>query len=134
VPLRVEVGRREADGKTVTVADRLGLKRTIGPADVDQGIVAALADFDERLRAKAEQAFAASFTVARSLDELRGSTTVRILAWCGAEACGHKVEEAIEGALLGTPEGRLPIDPGTPGGCVGCGARESRWALAGQPL
>jgi prolyl-tRNA synthetase len=134
VPLRVEVGRREADQKTVTLADRLGLKRTIGPTDVDQGIVAALADFDERLGAKAKQAFAASFTVARSLDELRGSTTVRILAWCGAEACGHKVEEAIGGALLGTPEGRLPIDPGTPGGCVGCGARESRWALAGQPL
>jgi prolyl-tRNA synthetase len=134
VPLRVEVGRREAEQKTVTVADRLGSKRSIGPDGVDDGIVAALADFDERLRAKAQTAFAASFTVAHSIEELRGSTTVRVIGWCGSEACGHEVEEAIEGALLGTPEGPLPIDPGPPRPCVGCGAAESRWALAGQPL
>jgi prolyl-tRNA synthetase len=134
VPLRVEVGRREAEQKTVTVADRLGSKRPIGPDGVDDGIVAALADFDERLRAKAQTAFAASFTVAHSIEELRGSTTVRVIGWCGSEACGHEVEEAIEGALLGTPEGPLPIDPGPPRPCVGCGAAESRWALAGQPL
>ncbi|MCI4369768.1 MAG: proline--tRNA ligase [Thermoplasmata archaeon] len=134
VPLRVEVGRREAEQKTVTIADRLGQKRSVGPADIEGLIVAALADFDERLRAKAEQGFAASFTVARTIEELRNSTTVRLVAWCGSEACGHRVEEAIEGALLGTPEGPLPIDPGAPGGCVGCGATDSRWALAGQPL
>jgi prolyl-tRNA synthetase len=134
VPLRLEVGRRETEQKTVTAADRLGQKRTIGPADVDDGIVAALREFDERLRTKAEQSFAASFRVARSLEELRARTHVGIVAWCGSEACGHRVEEAIDGALLGTPEGPLPIEPGAPGECVGCGSKESRWALAGQPL
>jgi len=134
VPLRLEVGRREAEQKTVTVADRLGSKRSVGPGDVDVGIVAALAEFDERLDAKARAAFAASFSVARSLDELRGSTTVRILPWCGGEPCGHQIEEAIAGALLGTPEACLPIDPGPLGPCVGCGAPDSAWALAGQPL
>ncbi|HEV8050769.1 MAG TPA: proline--tRNA ligase [Thermoplasmata archaeon] len=134
VPLRLEVGRREAEQKTVTAADRLGGKRSIGPDAVDDGVLAALAEYDEKLRARAEAAFAASFTVARSLEELRGSTTVRVLAWCGAEPCGHRVEEAIEGALLGTPEGPLPIDPGPPAVCIGCGAQNSPWALAGQPL
>ncbi|MCI4333700.1 MAG: proline--tRNA ligase [Thermoplasmata archaeon] len=134
VPLRLEVGRREAEQKTVTAADRLGQKRPIGPADVDEGIVAALLEYDARLRTKAEESFAASFRVARTLEELQARTHVGIVSWCGAEACGHRIEEAIDGALLGTPEGPLPVDPGPPGECVGCGSRESRWALAGQPL
>jgi prolyl-tRNA synthetase len=134
VPLRLEVGRREAEQKTVTAADRLGQKRPIGPADLEEGVLAALGEFDERLRAKAEQTFASSFTVARRLEELRGSTSVRLVGWCGSEACGHAVEEAIEGALLGIPEGPLPIDPGATSGCISCGAMECRWALAGQPL
>ena len=134
VPLRLEVGRREAEGGQVTVADRLGAKQSVGPGDVDGAIVAALADFDRRLRRKAEEAFAASFSVARSLEELHASTKVRIVAWCGEEACGHKVEEAVEGALLGVPEGKLPIDPGAPAGCIACGSTPARWALAGQPL
>jgi len=134
VPLRLDVGRREAEQRTVTVADRLGGKGSVGADSIEDGVAAALADYDERLRAKATRIFAASFTVARSLDELRGSTSVRVVSWCGSEVCGHRVEEAIGGALLGTPEGPLPIDPGTLMGCVACGAPECRWALAGQPL
>ncbi|MCI4325320.1 MAG: proline--tRNA ligase [Thermoplasmata archaeon] len=134
VPVRLEIGRREAAQGTVTVADRLGEKRSVGPENLDDAIVGALADYDRRLREKAHAAFASSFSVAHRLDELKDSTTVRLLAWCGTEACGHRVEEAIDGALLGTPEGPLPIDPGAPGGCIGCGAANSRWALAGQPL
>ncbi|HKV90214.1 MAG TPA: proline--tRNA ligase, partial [Thermoplasmata archaeon] len=112
VPLRLEVGKREAEQGTVTVADRLGTKSSVGPADRDAAIVAALADFDRRLRAKADATFRASFTLAKELAELANSTTVRVLAWCGEERCGHKIEQAIDGALLGTPEGELPIDPG----------------------
>jgi prolyl-tRNA synthetase len=41
VPLRLEVGRREAEQQTVTIADRLGQKSSVGPANVDDGVVAA---------------------------------------------------------------------------------------------
>jgi prolyl-tRNA synthetase len=133
VPLRLEVGRREAEQKTVTAVDRLGEKKPLGPGDVDASILSALSDYDRRLRLRAEAAFASSFSVATSLDQLPNSTTVRVVAWCGSEACGHRIEESIDGALLGTPEGPLPIDPGAPGGCIAC-RTPGRWALAGQPL
>ena len=134
VPLRLDVGRREAADGTVTAVDRLGEKRPLGPTGLDAAIVAALADFDRRLRARADSTFAGSFSLARSLPELKDSTTVRVLAWCGAEACGHEVEKAIDGALLGVPEGRLPIEVGEPLACIACGTTPARWALAGQPL
>lgn len=134
VPLRLEVGRREAEQGTATVADRLGAKRSVGADHIDDAIVTALSDFDQRLRTIASAAFAASFSLATRLDELKGSTTVRIVPWCGGEACGHKIEEAIDGALLGTPEGALPLDPGPLAACIGCGSTGGVWALAGQPL
>jgi prolyl-tRNA synthetase len=134
VPVRLEVGRRETEQKTVTVADRLGQKRPVGPENIDDGIVAVLADFDQRLRAQAEATFRASFSVALRLEDLKDSQSVRVVAWCGQEVCGHQIEAGIDGALLGIPEGPLPFDPGPVPGCIGCGASTATWALAGQPL
>ncbi len=135
VPLRLEVGRREAEARSATSVDRLGTKGRVALDRLEGEVADRLAEFDRALRARADAAFAASFSVARSLAELAGSTRVRIVAWCGSEACGHQIESGIDGALLGTPEDALPIDPGAPGPCIGCGGTEStRWALAGQPL
>jgi prolyl-tRNA synthetase len=135
VPLRLEVGRREAESRTLTAVDRLGTKGPVALDRLEHEVAARLADFDRALAERARAAFAASFSVAHSVDELAGSTTVRVVAWCGSEACGHKIETGIDGALLGTPEGSMPIDPGPVERCVGCGATDGvRWALAGRPL
>ncbi len=135
VPLRLEIGAREAAAGTATAVDRLGTKRLLGPNDLPGAVEAALADFGAALRAASEARFAAAFSEARSLTELRGSTSVRVLRWCGREACGHEVETAIDGALLGTAEGPLPFKVEGEGGCIACGASEgTRWALAAQPL
>ncbi len=135
VPLRLEVGRREAESRTLTAADRLGRKGPVALDRLEHEVGERLAEFDRALAERAHAAFAASFAVARSLAELAGSTQVRLVAWCGSEACGHQIEAAIDGALLGTPEAPLPIDPGATGACIACGATDgARWALAGQPL
>ena len=134
-PLRLEVGRREAESRSATAADRLGRKTKVTLEKLEHEVAERLADFDRALTERARSTFTASFSVATSLDELTGSTSVRIVAWCGAEECGHKIETAIDGALLGTPEEALPIPVGDPGACVGCGAGANvRWALAAQPL
>jgi len=135
VPLRLEVGRREMEGRTVSWADRLGERGTL-PTD---GLPAAVRDrlerFDAALRARADAAFQTQFTPAATLADLAGSTTVRYLPWCGQEACGHAIETAIDGALLGIPETPLPMVTEPPGACVG-GADHgpTRWALAARPI
>ena len=135
VPLRLEIGRREAASATATAVDRLGRKASVSLSSLEPEVGARLAEFDRGLADRAQRAFRSAFSPARSLEELAGSTQVRLVSWCGAEECGHRVETAIDGALLGVPEEPLPLDPGAPGACIGCGATTgNRWALAGQPL
>jgi prolyl-tRNA synthetase len=135
VPLRLEVGRREAEGRTITAVDRLGRKSSLPLDQVEHGVAERLAEFDRALSEKARAAFVASFALANSLDELAGSKQVRIVGWCGTEECGHRIETAIDGALLGTPEAELPIPTPAEVRCVACGRSEgARWAVAGQQI
>ncbi|MGI0156241.1 MAG: His/Gly/Thr/Pro-type tRNA ligase C-terminal domain-containing protein, partial [Thermoplasmata archaeon] len=135
VPLRVEVGRREAESRHVTAVDRLGRKSHVGFDRLEHEVAELLAEFDRALLERARASFLSSFSVARSVEELGDSAAVRVVSWCGSEACGHQIETAIDGALLGTPEEPLPIPVGEAGPCVGCGSRENvRWAIAGRPL
>ena len=135
VPLRLEIGAREASAGTATAVDRLGTKKLLGPGDLVTAVAGALSAFESALYDRAMDAFRKSFERAERLEDLAGSTHLRLVAWCGREECGHQIETAIDGALLGTPEGDLPIATGAPGPCIACGTGpETRWALAAQPL
>jgi prolyl-tRNA synthetase len=135
VPLRLEIGAREATARSATAVDRLGRKRPLGPDGIEDGVGGALGELDAALGERARSAFAAAFATARSVEELRNSRSVRLVPWCGTEACGHRIEEAIEGSLLGTLEGEPPIPLGPAGACLVCGGSEgTRWAAAGRPL
>lgn len=134
VPLRLEVGPREAESGGATAVDRLGLKTSLPNDGFESATKAALASFDARLKERADASFRQAFSVARTKEELAGSTTVRWFSWCGEEECGHAVEQAIEGAVLGTPEGWTPTELGAPGACLNCGRTPARWALAGRPI
>jgi prolyl-tRNA synthetase len=135
VPLRLEIGPREAKSGGATAVDRLGHRAALSADRLEVEARRALDEFDLRLAASARAAFRASFEAARTIDDLRGSRTVRLVGWCGEEACGHRIEEAIEGALLGTVEGEMPFEAGRPGACVGCGAAPlPAWAVASRPV
>ncbi len=135
VPLRLDVGRREAESGTATAVDRLGRRTTVTAAALEAEVAAALAEYDRALRGRADRAFAERFALARTLEELKDSATVRVLSWCGREECGHAIETAIGGGLLGTPEGPLPMELGPPGPCVASGETENvRWAVAARPI
>ena len=134
VPLRIDVGKREAASRTATVVNRLGERQTVGPDGVEDGVVQALARFDATLAERAQLAFRSQFEVAGELAQLRTATKVQVVAWCGEEACGHAVEQAIDGALLGTPEVPLPIELPPLPLCIACGKGATRWALAGRPI
>jgi prolyl-tRNA synthetase len=135
VPLRVEIGPREAEAGTATVVDRLGTKSVAGPAELETAVEQRLETFRAALYERALTSFRDAFEPASRLDQLAASTKVRVIPWCGREACGHQVEQAIDGALLGVPEEPLPITTGTPGPCIACAGTDGvRWALAGRPL
>ena len=135
VPLRLEVGRREVESRTATTVDRLGQKGRAAFDTAEQDVAARLREFDRALADRAQAAFRDAFSIAPTLDDLSGSDHVRLLSWCGNEECGHRVETAIDGALLGLPEEGLPRDVGTPGPCIACGSAHGvRWAVAGRPM
>jgi prolyl-tRNA synthetase len=134
-PLRIEVGGREAASGDLTTVDRLGRRAVARMAELATDVRAHLLEYDRALSARARDTFDQAFSVADSLEALHDSTQVRQVAWCGSEECGHGIERAIDGALLGTPEGPPPISAPLPPGCVACGRAEGlRWALAAQPL
>ena len=136
VPLRLEVGRREAESRRATAVDRLGRRTSVAFDRAAEEVGERLAEFDRALAERAAAAFRAAFAPASRLEELADSSQVRVLSWCGQEECGHRIETAIGGALLGTPEeeeGRLEL--GAPGPCIACGRTDGvRRALAGRPL
>jgi prolyl-tRNA synthetase len=134
VPVRLEIGGREAAGRSATAADRLGTKAPLGPDDLEGAVLRFLTDFDRRLAARADEAFRARFVVARRLEDLKGAKSVVLLGWCGAEECGHAIEQAVEGALLGTIDGAPPLPVGGPGNCLVCGKGPTQWAAAARPL
>ena len=135
VPARLEIGRREAAARTATAVDRLGRKRTVSLDTLERDVDTFLEEFDRALYDRALGEFRDAFRVVRSMDELKEFTHVAILGWCGQEACGHGIETAVEGGLLGTPESDLPLELGVPAACVACGSTiDVRWALAGRPL
>ncbi len=134
-PLRLEVGRREAEGRSVSATDRLGQKSSFPLDRLEHEVDQRLEQFDRTLRERATDAFRASFEVARSIAELAGSTRVRLVGWCGEEACGHAIEQGIDGALLGTPEDPLPFEVEPVRACIACGkGAGARWAIAAQPM
>jgi len=135
VPLRLDVGGREAAARTASTVDRLGTRGSVALDTLEADVERALAAFDRTLLERARAEFSGAFALASTIDELRASKHVRQLAWCGSEACGHAIEQAIDGALLGTPEGAPPIDAPLPAGCLVCGESSGvRWALAARPL
>ncbi len=135
VPLRLEIGRREAEAATATAADRLGRKERIALVELEAAVGRLLAAFDQELTRRAEERFREAIVPAAALGELVGSETARWIGWCGVESCGHEVEKAIDGALLGTPEADTVAPTEAPKACIACGRTDGvRWAVAARPL
>jgi prolyl-tRNA synthetase len=137
VPLRLEVGGREVASGTISMTDRLGHRGKIARSELAEGVARALEGFHERLRLRAEEAFHSLLKVAGQMDDLAHPGRVYLVGWCGKEECGHRIEEKVDGGLLGTLVGELPkpLPRGEgPPHCIACGQSPSVWAAAGRPL
>jgi len=108
VPLRIEIGSKEVNTGTVTLADRLERKRKQVPLDeVVKHVKEELCEIGKRIRKKAKQWFETKIFRIRDLDEARKvlSETKGVLEipWCGKEECGHAFEDILDVKILGSP-------------------------------
>jgi prolyl-tRNA synthetase len=134
VPLRIDIGAREMTAGGGSGVDRFGSKLSFSEKELENQVEKTLAAFDQKLRDLGAKRMKEAITPASTLAELRDSRTIRQLPWCGREDCGHQIEKAIGGALLGTPEPPQAVT-GSPGGCIACGRKDDvRWAYAARPL
>ncbi len=106
VPIRLEVGPRDIQKGVVTLARRDGVKKSV-PMD---GLLAAVASEANELLAalydRAKQFMDSKIREAATIDEAKEQTQngVALVPWCGAEECGHQLEDQVEANMLGEPQ------------------------------
>ncbi|NPA05417.1 MAG: proline--tRNA ligase [Crenarchaeota archaeon] len=127
VPVRVELGAREAREGVLTVARRDKLEKLRIPLDtaVDE-IKKLLDDIMNTLRQRAWSWLRSMTHRSTSVEEARSIVSKRMgvveVPWCGREECGHRLEELLDAKILGTP---LDEDASWVDGekCMACGAK-----------
>lgn len=120
VPVRVEIGPREASGNTVTIVRRDTLeKKTVPLSEAAESIKRTFNDINAYLIERAKKFLADHITRVSNLDEARKAINekrgVVEIPWCGSEECAVKVMNELQVKSLGTPwpyekaEGTCPV-------------------------
>ncbi len=130
VPVRIEVGPREAEERTVTLVSRLGRRVTVGIGKLNESVSEMLDSLDNELRKRARERFLSFVSEALTLDELKAKRGLVKIGICSLEdgrECAEKIKEEtgfeVRGKEVGSDEKRM---------CVACG-REGIAVWAGRP-
>lgn len=125
VPIRLEIGPRDIERSEVTVVRRDTFKKQICKRSELTQFLNTLADtMTEELRQRAWKWTEQHIHRTESLEEAKALLERHVgmveAPWCGKAECAHKLEEATNARVLGTPE-----DTGekTEGKCAICGER-----------
>jgi prolyl-tRNA synthetase len=133
VPLRVEVGPREADARTVTLVRRDN--RTKSKASFDE-LVETIHELFEALfgdlKRRSRERLESELVDANSLEELKAYMEERKIArvnWCGEPSCAFELKDQVAGEVRGTlwGEGDEPRGP-----CMVCGDEAKYVAYVSQ--
>ena len=128
VPLRIEIGPRDIEGKSAVVVRRDdGKKLTLPIRGIGKEIAKELDALQKRLFNKLKKFQDANTVNTASLEELKGaikSNKWAVIPHCGEEACEKAMEEKVEGGPRIVPYEQ----PKTLGKCAGCG-KDARYAL-----
>ncbi|AEH24610.1 proline--tRNA ligase [Pyrococcus yayanosii] len=108
VPLRIEVGPRDVEGKTVVIARRDTLtKETVKRARVVDRVRELFDEIMENLHARAREWLESHIKRVETLEEAKEAFEDRRgvveIPWCGEEECGLRMEEVLDAKMLGTP-------------------------------
>jgi len=110
VPVRIEVGPRDVENRTVTMVRRDSLERTVIPEDeVYKALPKLLSEIQEALRERALKEFKEKIKRFTDLGEAltfiknTGRLGIIELPWCEKNECGIRMEEETGLKALGTP-------------------------------
>jgi prolyl-tRNA synthetase len=133
VPLRVEVGPREADARTVTLVRRDNRAKSKASFDELVGTVQGLfEDLFADLKRRSRERLESELVDAKSLDELKAYMEQRKIArvnWCGEPSCAFELKDQVAGEVRGTLWGESD-DPTGP--CMVCGDEAKYIAYVSQ--
>ncbi len=128
VPVRIEIGAKEAEASRLTLVRRDTLEKK--QVEAEAVVVEVRKLFDEiyeNLARRAREYFRGRILRTQNLDEakkrIKDRKGIVELPWCGKEECALKLEEELDAKALGTPwpfekaEGRCPL----------CGAPAITW-------
>jgi prolyl-tRNA synthetase len=109
VPIRIEIGKKEMEGKSLVIARRdTGKKETIKNSELKSKIKETLADIDKNLYEKSKAFFKSMITEVKTVEEaqkiLEKKGGIVKIPWCGKDSCGKNMEEKLVGEALGIDE------------------------------
>jgi prolyl-tRNA synthetase len=122
VPLRLEVGPREARDRKATLVRRDTFEKTVVDELELVGKVHELFDAMFRnLRDRDEAKLESLVVDAYDMDQLRAYMESRMIVrvnWCGDPDCAFNIKDTVSGEVRGT---RWDVDEEPTGGCIMCG-------------
>ena len=117
VPMRIEIGEREASGNFVTAVLRTGrAKHKIETGDLVESVRSLLLGMKSELTERAGKHFSAHSREYKSLEGMKNANGLVIAGWCGSKECADKIEEKLEFGALG-----FIVDGESEAKCVVCG-------------
>lgn len=121
VPLRVEIGPREAQNKTVTLARRDNFeKTTVSEEELIPKIKELFDEIFQTLKSRSQEVMDELIAEAEDLEELRGYMDERKIVkvnWCGDPECAFNIKDMVAGEVRGT---RWDINEAPKGSCILC--------------
>ncbi len=132
VPLRIEVGPKEARGGYVTAVRRDdGSREEVPNEKLTARVGELLEEIASGLRTQALEYFESRVASASSIQEIEELVRDKIVSfpWCGRESCGHRVEDRVGYSIIGYEENELA---GSGASCVVCGGDAPHRAWIGR--
>ncbi len=119
VPLRIEIGPRDAVSKTAVLVRRdTGEKKTVSMDSLKSEVRTTLDSISDDLKKEAVREMGGWIANAGTLDDakeiLEKNSGIVKTTWCGEQSCGQEIEAVLGATLLGTGE-ENPSGP-----CIGC--------------
>ncbi len=121
VPLRVEVGPREAQNKKATLVRRDNFEKIqVDEADLIEKINETFQAIFENLRDKSKAKLESLIVDAYDMDQLQVYMDARMIVrvnWCGDPDCAFNIKEMVSGEIRGT---RWDVEEEPTGNCILC--------------
>ena len=122
VPVRVELGPREADSRTVTLVRRdTGEKSKVQLDSLQSEIGSLFDDIQANLKARSWERMNEALSDAESIEELKDLMEKKKIVrvnWCGDPHCAFLLKDEVAGDVRGTLWGEQEVPTGP---CIVCG-------------